>query len=69
MKTILVQLSFMNLHLKLIKLIIFFMKMLQSLNLAGDYNKAKNYFDRVIDGFKPLNGKSEFQRFNANQTK
>ena len=31
-------------------------------NLAGDYNKAKNYFDRVIDGFKPLDGKSEFYK-------
>lgn len=31
-------------------------------NLAGEYNKAKTYFDQVIEGFKPLNGKSEFYK-------
>lgn len=31
-------------------------------NLAGEYDKAKTYFDKVIEGFKPLNGKSEFYK-------
>jgi tetratricopeptide (TPR) repeat protein len=31
-------------------------------NLAGDYEKAKLYFDKVINEFKPMNGKSEFYK-------
>lgn len=29
-------------------------------NLGGDYEKAKLYFNKVINDFKPMNGKSEF---------
>ena len=31
-------------------------------NLAGNHEKAELYFDKVIDDFKPMNGKSEFYK-------
>jgi len=31
-------------------------------NMAGEYDKAEFYFDKVINDFKPLNGKAEFYK-------
>ena len=33
-----------------------------SYNLAGNYENATFYFDKVIDEFSPRNGKSEFYK-------
>ena len=41
---------------------VFFENAAISYNLAGEFDKAKFFFDKVINDFKPLNGKSEFYK-------
>ena len=41
---------------------VFFENAAISYNLAGEFDKAKFFFDKVINDFQPLNGKSEFYK-------